>query len=59
MQIEIIVFDPHYLMFDLGIALHRYEEVDAETGEPVVRKTFAIGLMLLTINFSIWKKRKD
>ncbi len=51
MEIEITIFDPHHWMFELGISLKRFEETHADSGVAYVRKTFSIGLLLLSINF--------
>ena len=49
-QIEVVLYDPHYFIFDIGLSLSRYEEeVD---GEPYIRKTLQIGLLLIAIRFS-------
>lgn len=57
MIIEIVIFDPNYWMFSLGISLNRYEEADEEN--VWVRKELDIGLLLFSIRMSfIFQKRK-
>lgn len=55
MNIEFEFFDPNYWMFNVGLALERYEEHDATF--QWVRKQFVIGLLLFNINIS-WKIHK-
>ena len=60
MDIKIVVFDPHYFIFSLGLSLNRYEEYD-ETHE-WVRKELDFGFLLFSVRFSIIRdkeKRED
>lgn len=51
-MIELELFDPSYWMFNLGIALERYEEHNNEY--QWVRKQLVLGFLLFNINIS-WK----
>ena len=50
MSIEVVIFDPNYWMFSLGIALNRYEE--ESKNHTWVRKELDIGLLLISIRFN-------
>jgi hypothetical protein len=50
MEIEIMIFDPNYWIFSLGISLNRYEQTDGE--RKWVKKELDIGLLLFSIRFS-------
>lgn len=57
MSINIVIFDPNYWIFSLGISLNRYIESDKEY--VWVRKELDIGLLLFSVRFNmIFKKRK-
>jgi hypothetical protein len=56
MYIDIVIFDPHYWIFSLGISLNRYEEHD-ET-HSWVRKELDLGLLLLSLRLSFIKNKK-
>jgi hypothetical protein len=60
MNINIVVFDPHYFIFNLGISLNRYEQWN-DTHE-WVKKELDFGFLLFSIRFSIIRdkqKRED
>ena len=60
MDIKIVVFDPAYFIFSLGLSLNRYEEYD-QTHE-WVRKELDFGFLLFSVRFSIIRdkeKRED
>lgn len=60
MDIKIVVFDPHYFIFSLGLSLHRYEEWDDT--HCWIRKELDFGLLLFSVRFSVIKykqKRED
>jgi hypothetical protein len=60
MDINIVVFDPHYFIFNLGISLNRYEQWN-DTHE-WVKKELDFGFLLFSIRFSIIRdkqKRED
>ena len=50
MNIELELFDPNYWMFNLGIALERYEEHD--NNMQWVRKQLVFGFLLFNVNIS-------
>jgi hypothetical protein len=52
MDIQIVIFDPHYLIFSFGISLHRYEEYNEDYTLYRVRRVLEIGLIFATINFN-------
>jgi hypothetical protein len=57
MDIEIVIFDPHYWIFSLGVSLNRYEQHDNK--EKWVKKELDIGLLIFSIRFSwIFNKTK-
>lgn len=51
MEVAFIFFNPHYLIFNLGIAVNRYEQHDGEY--QWVKKELDIGLFFMSIRFSI------
>ena len=51
MDINIVVFDPNYFIFNLGISLNRYEQSDRT--HQWVKKELDIGFILFSIRFSI------
>jgi hypothetical protein len=53
MDINIVIFDPHYLIFSLGISLHRYEEYTEDYSQFRVRRELEIGLIFarICVNF--------
>jgi hypothetical protein len=52
--LQIVLFDPHYLIFNLGISLLRYEE-ELHQGW-FIRKEFQIGLLIASIRFNWYIK---
>jgi hypothetical protein len=59
MIIEIVIFDPYYWMFNLGISLNRYVESDDEN--EWVRKELDLGFLLFSvrINFIFNKTKRE
>lgn len=55
MEINIVIFDPNYWIFSLGISLHRYEEQDAT--HHWVRKELDLGFLAFSVRFSIIKNK--
>lgn len=55
-MLEIVIFDPRYWIFSLGISLNRYEECDDQ--EEWIRKTFEIGLLAFVIRWHMIRDRK-
>jgi hypothetical protein len=54
---EIVIYDPHSWMFNLGISLNKYVEQDLTHNW--VRKEFEIGLFFLSLRFNfIFNKEK-
>lgn len=51
MHIDVVIFDPKYWIFSLGISLNRYEEQDQT--ETWVRKELDLGFLAFSIRFSI------
>ena len=56
MDINIVVFDPNYFIFNLGISLNRYEQFDRT--HQWVKKELDIGFILFSIRFSIIRDKK-
>lgn len=56
MDINVMIFNPHYWNFEVGISLNRYEEHD--NNEKWIKRELSIGLLLLAIRFSIKVKRE-
>jgi hypothetical protein len=52
--IQIVLFDPHYLIFNLGISLLRYEEKLYQSW--FIRKEFQVGLIFISIRFNWYIK---
>lgn len=52
MNVEVCIYDPHYWIFSVGIALERYEEEDQH--HKWVRKCLKIGLLIGDIRFSFF-----
>jgi hypothetical protein len=51
MDIEVVFFDPRYFIFNLGLALNRYEQHNVEY--KWVKKELDLGLFFMSIRFSI------
>ena len=51
MEIDVVFFDPRYFIFNVGIALNRYEQHDNEY--KWVKKEVDLGLFFMSIRFSI------
>ena len=56
MDINIVVFDPHYFIFNLGISLNRYEQFDRT--HQWVKKELDIGFLLFSVRFSIIRDKE-
>ena len=56
MDINIVVFDPNYFIFNLGISLNRYEQSDRK--HQWVKKELDIGFILFSIRFSIIRDKE-
>lgn len=56
MDINIVVFDPNYFIFNLGISLNRYEQFDRT--HQWVKKELDIGFILFSIRFSIIRDKE-
>lgn len=56
MEIHVVIFNPNYWIFSLGISLNRYIEYDEEY--QWVRKELDIGLLILSIRFSVCKNKQ-
>jgi hypothetical protein len=57
MEMEILIFDPQYWIFSLGVSLNRYEQYTKE--EQWVKKELDIGLLLFSVRLSwIFNKTK-
>lgn len=56
MDINIVVFDPNYFIFNLGISLNRYEQSDRT--HQWVKKELDIGFILFSIRFSIIRDKE-
>lgn len=56
MEIELVIFNPSYFIFSLGINLNRYIESDDK--ETWVRKELEIGLLLGMIRFHFYFDKK-
>lgn len=52
---QLVLFDPNYFIFHLGISLLRYEE-EYEDGSFFIRKEFQIGLLLFAIRITRWRE---
>ena len=52
MTLQIILFDPHYLIFDVGVALNRYEEYNEDYTQYRVRRELVIGFLLGSLHFN-------
>lgn len=51
---QIVLFDPNYFIFNLGISLLRYEE-ELDNGW-FIRKEFQIGLLLISLRFNVYRE---
>lgn len=49
---QVVLFDPRYFIFNLGISLLRYEEEIDDVW--YIRKEFQIGLLLISLRFNIY-----
>lgn len=52
-KVQLILFDPAYFIFDVGISLQRHIE-EYEDGSVYVRKEFQIGLLLVALRVTRW-----
>jgi len=52
MDINIVIFHPHYAIFSFGIALHRYEEYTEDYSQFRVRRELEIGLIFASFHFN-------
>ena len=52
MDVNIVIFDPHYLIFAFGIAIHRYEEYTEDFSQFRVRRELEIGMIFLSVRFN-------
>ena len=60
MEIHIVVFNPNYWIFSIGLSLNRYLEHDDT--DQWVRRELDIGLLLLSVRFNFYfrkTKRED
>jgi len=56
MNIEVVIFDPNYWIFNLGISLNRYEEYDST--HEWVRKELDLGFLFFSIRFTVIKNKQ-
>jgi len=52
MNINIVIFDPHYLVFAFGVAINRYEEYTEDYSQFRVRRELEIGLIFASIHIN-------
>jgi len=52
MEFYIVIFNPNYWIFNLGIAFNRYQESDGKT--QWIRREIDLGLLLLSLRLD-WR----